>query len=199
MTKTEQITSVAHNSTFVSTITKLRLVVARFGEMDRAKWWNTKGMLANLGELAVSRGFMKTHLFARARAVFAVAAHRCDEVFNVPDAYTLWKLPAEVEDQVEDAWSQWLENPDSWTKFLQTVNVQTGDDLLEILASLDLLPDQVAEQTKKLRRADDSRSVPLPKSTELDETSVALLAAAFSRGESEKLAVPFVQMNRGAA
>ena len=49
-------------------ITKLRLVVARFGEMDRAKWWNTKGMLASLGEMAIRRGFPKTHLFARARA-----------------------------------------------------------------------------------------------------------------------------------
>ncbi|MFV1969310.1 MAG: BrxE family protein, partial [Pirellulaceae bacterium] len=97
---------------------RLRLVVARFGEMDRAKWWNTKGMLANLGELAVSRGFAKTHLFARSRAVFAVAGHRCDEVFNAPGAFTLWKLPPDVEDQLEDAWSQWLEEPEPWSTFL---------------------------------------------------------------------------------
>ena len=35
----------------VEAITKLRMAVARFGEMDRAKWWNTKGLLGNLGEL----------------------------------------------------------------------------------------------------------------------------------------------------
>ena len=29
---------------------KLRLVVARFGEMDLAKWWNTRGQLGRLGE-----------------------------------------------------------------------------------------------------------------------------------------------------
>ena len=28
---------------------RLRLVVARFGEMDLAKWWNTKGQLGRLG------------------------------------------------------------------------------------------------------------------------------------------------------
>ena len=28
---------------------KLRLVVARFGEMDGARWWNTSGQLATSG------------------------------------------------------------------------------------------------------------------------------------------------------
>lgn len=183
----------------INRIMTLRLTVAHFGEMDRAKWWNTKGMLANLGELAVSRGFTKTHLFARARAVFAVAAHRCDEVFNAPDAYTLWKLPAEVEDQMEDAWSHWLEEPAPWAESLRILNEQPGEDLLATLQAMDVLPDQVAERTKKLRRADDSRSVRLPKSTELDESSVALLAAAFSRGQPGKLAVPYLQLEGGTA
>jgi hypothetical protein len=49
---------------------KLRLIVARFGEMDLAKWWNTKGQLGRLGAAAVRRGFPRTHHFARARAVF---------------------------------------------------------------------------------------------------------------------------------
>jgi len=31
---------------------ELRLVVARFGEMDLAKWWNTKGQLGRLGTAA---------------------------------------------------------------------------------------------------------------------------------------------------
>ena len=199
MAQAEQTTSAADAGSFVARIAKLRLVVARFGEMDRAKWWNTKGMLANVGELAVSRGFTKTHLFARARAVFAVAAHRCDEVFDAPNAYTLWKLPPEIEDQFEDAWSHWLEKPETWAEFLQTLNAQISEDLLETLQTLELLPDHVAEQTKKLRRAGDSRSVPLPKSTELDETSVALLAAAFSRGEPAKLAVPYLQLEGATA
>ncbi len=125
-----------------------KLVVPRFGEMDRAKWWNTKGMLASLGEMAISRGFPRTHLFARARAVFAVAAHRCDEVFDPPGAITLWKLPAEIEDQIDDAWAHWVEDPEPWKAFLQQVNEQMHEDLLETLQSLELVSNQVVEQVK---------------------------------------------------
>jgi hypothetical protein len=53
--------------------------VARMGEMDRAQWWNTKGQLGPLGAMALSRGLPRTHYFAQARSVFAVAAHRCDQ------------------------------------------------------------------------------------------------------------------------
>jgi len=56
---------------------KLRLIVARFGEMDLARWWNTRGRLDRLGFSALRRGFPRTHYFAQARSVFAVAAHRC--------------------------------------------------------------------------------------------------------------------------
>jgi hypothetical protein len=68
---------------------KLRLVVARVGEMDLAKWWNTRGQLGRLGTSAVRRGFPRTHYFAQARSVFAVAAHRCREVFDPPSSVTL--------------------------------------------------------------------------------------------------------------
>ena len=47
---------------------KLRLVVARYGEMDIAKWWNTRGQLGRLGTAATRRGFPRTHYFAQARA-----------------------------------------------------------------------------------------------------------------------------------
>ena len=65
---------------------KVRVVVARFGEMDGAKWWNTKGQLGRLGAAALRRGFPRTHRFAQARAVLSVArsgwsasfaAHHC--------------------------------------------------------------------------------------------------------------------------
>jgi hypothetical protein len=77
---------------------KFRLVVARFGEMDIAKWWNTKGQLSRLGATALRRGFPRTHNFAQARSVFAVAAYRCDEIFNPPDCVTLWRLTTQVLD-----------------------------------------------------------------------------------------------------
>src|SRR6516162_6966210 len=88
---------------------KLRLVVARFGEMDLAKWWNTRGQLSRLGTAALRRGFPRTHYFAQARSVFAVAAHRCRELFDPPESVTLWQLPNAVEEDFESHWERWLE------------------------------------------------------------------------------------------
>jgi len=68
---------------------KLRLVDARFSEMDLAKGWNTKGQHGRLGAAALRRGFPRTHRFAQARNVFAVAAHRCAEIFAPPRSVTL--------------------------------------------------------------------------------------------------------------
>ena len=83
---------------------KLRLLVARFGEMDSARWWNTRGVLGRLGETALKRGFAQTHFFVQARLVFAVAANRCRAIFDPPRAMTLWNLPAEIEDRFDSQW-----------------------------------------------------------------------------------------------
>src|SRR6187431_3416885 len=96
-------------STFdLNRLLKLRLVVARFGEMDIAKWWNTRGQLGRLGAAATRRGFPRTHYFAQARSVFAVAAHRCAEVFDPPKSVTLWQLSEEIEEEFESHWETWL-------------------------------------------------------------------------------------------
>ena len=55
-----------------------------FGEMDAARWWNTKGQLGQLGASVLRRGFPRTFRFAQARSVFAVAAQRCAEIFDPP-------------------------------------------------------------------------------------------------------------------
>ncbi len=96
---------------------KLRLVVARHGEMDSAKWWNTGGLLGRKGALLMNRGFPKTHRFAQAKLVFTVARSRCAEVFDSPDCITLWKLPARLEEQFDARWSRWLDERDSWVQF----------------------------------------------------------------------------------
>src|SRR5207245_7424225 len=77
---------------------KLRLVIGRHGEMDLAKWWNTKGQLGRFGTVALRRGFPRTHYFAQARSAFAVAAHRCKEVFDPLGCVTLWHLDEQTED-----------------------------------------------------------------------------------------------------
>src|SRR5687767_13552002 len=96
---------------------KLRVVVARFGEMDLAKWWNTGGQLGRHGATVLRRGFPRTHFFAQARSVFAVAAHRCTEIFDLPRAVTLWRLPEAIEEEFDERWEQWLDKADDWTVF----------------------------------------------------------------------------------
>src|SRR3954452_19565324 len=96
---------------------KLRLVVARFGEMDMAKWWNTKGQLGRLGAAALRRGFPRSHRFAQARSVFAVAGHRCAALFDPPDCVTLWRLPEATEEEFEARWERWLDDAAEWTPF----------------------------------------------------------------------------------
>ena len=105
---------------------KLRLAVARFGEMDGARWWNTNGQLGKLGAMALRRGFPRTHRFAQARAVFAVAGHRCREVFEPPQCVTLWDLPASIEEEFEGMWERWLEQAESDLAHLDAAGFQPG-------------------------------------------------------------------------
>src|SRR5262245_22699778 len=109
---------------------KLRLVVARFGEMDLAKWWNTRGQLGRLGASALRRGFPRTHYFAQARSVFAVAAHRCCEIFDPPDCVTLWRLPEAIEDGFDAQWERWLDHAGEWQSIFQELEALDGKDLL---------------------------------------------------------------------
>ena len=162
----------------VKKIAAIRMVVARQGEMDRSKWWNTKGLLSRVGELAISRGFPKSHVFARARAAFAVASSRSEEVFNPPDSYTLWRLPVEIEDQLEDAWAGWLESPDEWKDLLARIDAAGDKDLISVLTSLELVSEQTVNRSKGLRRADDLKSVPIKLNAEPVIEAIELLAAA---------------------
>lgn len=177
----------------VKKITALRMAVARHGEMDRSRWWNTNGLLSSIGELAISRGFPKSHVFARSRAAFAVASSRSEEVFNPPDSYTLWRLPVKIEDHIEDAWAGWLESPDEWKDLLEKVDKEGGNQLLALLTKLELVSEQSAKRDKGLRRADDLRSVPIKLNDETVMEAVELLAAAHSCSEPGKLAVPFIR------
>ncbi|MCA9087264.1 MAG: BrxE family protein [Planctomycetaceae bacterium] len=169
------------------------MTVARHGEMDRSKWWNTKGLLSRVGELALSRGFPKSHVFARSRAAFAVASSRSEEVFNPPDSYTLWRLPVEIEDQLEDAWADWLGKPDEWMQLLREIEAEGGNELVTALTNLGLLSEQSAKRGRGLRRADDLQSVPIRLDGETSIEAIELLAVAHSCSEPGKLAVPFVR------
>jgi hypothetical protein len=169
---------------------KLRLVVARVGEMDLARWWNTNGQLGPLGTSVVRRGFRRTHYFAQARSVFAVAAHRCREVYDRPGTVTLWNLPAEFEDEVELRWEEWLDNASEWAGFFRLLESASADLEAELLRA-ELVTDADVHRVRKLRRTAEQRAVPVPGIFSSSIEDVRALALAFARGECANLAVPY--------
>lgn len=172
---------------------RLRLVVARFGELDNARWWNTKGQLGRLGAAALRRGFPRTYRFAQARSVFAVAAQRCNEVFNPPDCVTLWKLPDFVEEEFDARWEHWLDHASDWGPFFERIETLDGMDLAVILRTLELVTDANLEAYARLLRSAEGRTVPLPSIYDGTDADVALLALGFARGELGNLAVPYAK------
>lgn len=172
---------------------KLRLLVARFGEMDLAKWWNTKGQLGRLGAAAVKRGFPRTYRFAQARSVFAVAAYRCSEMFDPPNCVTLWRLPVLAEEEFDARWEHWLENAGEWNAYFEKIENLQGNDLSMILRAFDVVTDQDLDAYSKLRRSAEGRAVPLAGSFSGTRANLALLALGFARGEPNALAVPYVK------
>ena len=121
---------------------ELRLVVARFGEMDNAKWWNTKGQLGRLGAATLRRGFPRTHYFAQARSVFAVAAHRCTEVFAPPRCVTLWHLSEAIEEEFDARWDHWLDQAASFNPFFEKLAASQGADLRALLLAFEIVNDR---------------------------------------------------------
>ncbi|MEZ4390227.1 MAG: BrxE family protein [Polyangiales bacterium] len=176
---------------------KLRLVVARFGEMDGARWWNTKGQLGRLGATVLRRGFPRTHYFAQARAVFAVAAHRCAEVFDPPNCVTLWRLPDAVEEAFDARWEHWLDRAAEWTGYFEKLQSIGTDDLSALLQSFELVTDADLAAGGKLRRSAEGRAVPLPGVFSGSPEDLALLALGFARGEPSALAVPYARRADG--
>ena len=173
---------------------RLRLVVARHGEMDRARWWNTQGILGHRGRVVLKRGFPATHYFAQARIAFAVASYRCKELFAPPGCMTLWHLPAELADLFEESWLRWLDQGEEWNGFFERLSSPRHDGLLEELLAFGLITQQDVEAVKKLRRSAESRAVLLPGTHSPKDEVLTLLAAGFERGEPGKPAIPYARL-----
>jgi hypothetical protein len=172
---------------------KLRLVIGRQGEMDLAKWWNTKGQLGRFGTAALRRGFPRTHYFAQARSVFAVAANRCKEVFDPPGSVTLWHLDEQPEDAFDARWEHWLDHAVEWQPFFQKIESIAGTDLSATLQALGLLEDTSMDLLSKMRRSAEGRAVPLTNVYSGSDEDIKLLALGFARGEVAALAVPYAR------
>ena len=139
------------------------------------------------------RGFPRTHRFAQARSVFAVAAHRCAEVFDPPGCVTLWRLPEEIEEEFDARWEHWLDSAEEWTAFFERLETLEGHDLAAILRAFDVVNDRELERYSKLRRSAEGRAVPLPGEFSGTDADVALFALGFARGETSALAVPYAR------
>ncbi len=172
---------------------KLRLVVARTGEMDLLGWWNTNSVLGKLGRSVYPRGFPRTASFAQARVVFAVARARTRELWSPPGCATLWNLPPEVEDAFEDHWQVWADDPDAWAPVFDALTTSRGD-LLDELRIVDAITASQAEAARDLKRSVDGRAVLLPGVRTVDDDTLGLLAAGFFRGDKGSPAIPYARL-----
>jgi hypothetical protein len=172
---------------------RARLVVARAGEMDLLGWWNTKGVLGKLGASVYLRGFPRTASFAQARVVFAVASARARELWSPPGCATLWNLPPDIEDAFEDHWQAWADAPEVWAPVFDVLTRAKGE-LLDELRAVDAITAPQAEAARDLKRSLDGRAVLLPGVREVNDDTLALLAAGFFRGEKGAPAIPYARL-----
>jgi hypothetical protein len=171
---------------------KLRLVIARFGEMDIAKWWNTKGQLGRLGTATLHRGFPRTHSFAQARSVFAIAEHRCKEVFAPTDCVTLWLLSEAIEEEFDTCWEYWLDHTNEWQPFFRKLESLQGSDLVTILKDFELVTSCDVEMLLGLKCSAEGRAVLVPGMFSSSDADIVQLALGFSMGKPGILAVPYM-------
>lgn len=128
--------------------------------------------------------------------MFAVAAHRCRELYDPPGAVTLWHLPAELEDDFNRAWETWLDQADKWGSFFGELET-CSSDLVEEMQRLQLVNDAHLGQLSRLKRSAEQRAVSLPGEFTFSDHDITMLALAFARGENGKPAVPFQSWNGG--
>jgi hypothetical protein len=171
----------------------LRLVVGRFGELDNAGWWNSKGQLGRLGATTLRRGFPRTYRFAQARSVFAIARHRCGEVFDPPGCFTLWRLPEQIEEQFDARWEAWIERVAELAPIFEGIEDFRGQDLPTALRAMGLVDDVALSAASKLKASAEGRAVPLPGTFAPNLQTISLLALGFSKGAQGALAVPYVR------
>src|SRR5688572_2101340 len=112
---------------------RLRLVVGRVGEMDLARWWNTNGQLGRLGVSVLPLSLPRTFRIEQARSVFVVARQRCRDLYRLPATATLWELPMEVEDGLEQRWERWIDDAHGWEPFFAELETCTPDLQRELL------------------------------------------------------------------
>jgi len=174
---------------------RVRVVVARCGEMDANKWWNTSGQLGPLGAKVLRRGFPRTHYFAQARSVFAVAEDRCAQVYNPPNSATLWRLTDGIEDSFDAMWEQWFDRAADWVQFFQVVAEITNFDVPALLQQFKLATSADVAEASALKRSMEGPAVQSPAPFSSDQPGATLLAVGFAKGAKGELCVPYAKLD----
>ncbi|MBF0372587.1 MAG: BrxE family protein [Alphaproteobacteria bacterium] len=159
-------------------VLRLRLAVARYGESDGARWWNTQ-LLGAFGGQVMARNFPRTHRFARARALFEIAAERCRSFYNPPNAVTLFTLPPDLEDLFDQAWAARFDEAEAWLPLFEALEPVPADPW-RALRLVGVAADGLEKAVASLREDASGRGLALP-ARPLDEAAMTLLAAAFVR------------------
>lgn len=176
----------------IDRLLRLRLVVARVGELGLAGWWGTKDVLGSMGAMAYRRGFPRSHFWAQAKVVFEVARARCQERFPDPVANTLWNLPGSVEEQFDHAWGKWVSDEETWPSFFERLKAWSSPDLAEALKAFDLWTPEAASWLAGVHPT--GVSVEVGQVSRLDDSSIGLLAVGFALGPKGELVVPFLRL-----
>jgi hypothetical protein len=125
--------------------------------------------------------------------VFAVAAHRCCEVFDPPHSATLWRLPEAIEEEFEARWESWVDSAGEWAPFFERLQALPAGDLTSVLRTFDVVTDNDLQAYGRLRRSAEGRAVPLSGIFAGTDEDVTLLALGFGRAEPGALAVPYAR------
>jgi hypothetical protein len=182
-----------YNDIDLAWLMKLRTVVARLGEMDCGRWWNSDGQLGPQGASVLRRGLPRTHHFAQARSVCVIAGLWCAQIFDSPGIVTLWRLTDAIEERLDVLWEGWLDEAASWRPFFERVARLKHADVPVVLRDFDLVTDDEIAAGAKIRKAADGRSIVVPGVFDEKRRAVALLALSFAAGRQGDLVVPYVR------
>jgi hypothetical protein len=172
---------------------KIRTVVARIGEMDLARWWNSNGQLGPQGASVLRRGLPRTHHFAQARSVCLVAAARCAQIFDPPGSVILWRLTDPLEERLETFWEGWLDDAKSWRPFFERVAAIRATDLSACLSDFGLVTADDVAAIRSLKKSTDGRSMQMPGLFDGSRKAVVMLALSFGYGSPGNLVVPYAR------
>lgn len=143
---------------------KLHLLVARFGERDAARRWNTGDAGRETAVLGRARSLRR---FPQGRIVFEVAPARRAEVFDHPSCITLCHLPTAIEDQFDARWARWLEDRATWTDYFAVIE-RPPSEILGTLKKLSLANEQIGKRVSSISPAEclaDALAAELPPGT----------------------------------